>query len=1534
MWSRKENNTTSQIFRGKGLYLKLPLLFGFMLALAITAFAAHDTTVDISPEITTCGIDPVDYTLIITNNGDSSDNIREIRIYDDVDFDGQRDPGIVSFECGDAPTGWNKFDELALNNYCRYTTGSLNRINPGASETFSFKAKLDDSSLQACGNTFKVASIDDKIPVGEVVTKFPTVAVDCQAPIVQKMVGNPNIAIDSCVQQVSFQGTDNAACDYNITQETDISVWAHDNNTLDGEILRSVGERCDVGIDYCQWRYTLDNVTSEWFEHENGGSIHFDFSLPEDSEHFIEIECFDLAGNKTTVTETDFVETVPPVTKKEFTGPQKFEEGPDGTIEWIDGITTIDLFMIDPAPHPSGVYNTYFKNYLDQSEEACWEPDNFCEPSGCSLSAESFCGEALWSGVDEYLSCLDSYLVVECGFNVYQGTIAKDEESCHVLEFLSIDNLGNIENTNTNCFFVDKTPPFLEKFVGEPSIEDFSPEFPLTDEFFHWVTPETPIEFFCDDQEPHPAGGEELLLKVSYDLADDGFVTEEYCSKYSGTMEEDWCVIDMSNSSFVFNFNENEDSVHDLEYFCRDAVGKQTEIRLQYYKVDSTPPSLTKEMFGDFLGDCPTGGILEHGDCYVADNGSSGVSITPEDGGAICAVSNLKCFTEVWWESTGEECTDAGEFPYKDGFCRVYAAFFNEFDTLDIAFTEDSTHKVITTCSDALGNEVIDEEIFLVDSTPPETTKEYGEPFFSFEGAEWITSSTSVTLTAEDEKVGVDATFWRNTIVLDQYCWVPEEFCVPCEFTENGQCDDFQEYTGPFFKGEQSCHLIEFFSVDLLGNEEEIQRQCTFVDNTPPEGLKEIGEPHVIKESEEFVSQETEFFLSCTDPEPHPVDFEQVCFSVSLEDNGFEDITEQYCEPNEEGFCCFEAPVEFLFEEDSKHNLEFFCEDALGNRNEADLEFFTVETVPPETTKQYLGPFFSKEVCFEEYNNECAIQEFIDTETLVELTAVDPEPHPVGVDQTFWRTNIVPDLYCKHPEIYCQPCELTEPDCGVFSPYVSPFPIEEESCHVIEFFSVDELGNEERLNFQCAFVDHTPPETEKEYGDPFFSDGDMDWITSVTDIFLFATDSFGPHDSGIKSTSFRVTLVDDQFCELQDELFDCENAQGDGNFVDYTGDPFQIPEESCHLIEFFSVDNVDKVEEVNKQCVFVDNTGPEPVKTVGEPSSEWTPGQNGDANSMFYPEIEDLCWNGEEDQLECWKVTLLTPITLECSDPEPHPVDHESIFFMVDLDGEDATEFYCDKFNADFNMNGNGWCFADQRSEEFFFLEETEHNLKFYCEDALGNAGPVDDEKFKVEGTAFEIQLNKKWNLISVPFVLINDDPEAVFESVSENVESVWTYDAFLEEWFVFRPADPGASNLESIIPGNGYWLSAFEEDVLILGGSLFSPKTTPPDKPILNGVWNLIGYFGNFGVEEDVIMSFEGPNLDGDGKPAYCALSSLLEDVFDLPFHSLITYWEQDNPDQYKFLDFEDFMNPGAGYWMHSNRDGSYVFTTTCSLI
>lgn len=329
---------------------------------------------------------------------------------------------------------------------------------------------------------------------------------------------------------------------------------------------------------------------------------------------------------------------------------------------------------------------------------------------------------------------------------------------------------------------------------------------------------------------------------------------------------------------------------------------------------------------------------------------------------------------------------------------------------------------------------------------------------------------------------------------------------------------------------------------------------------------------------------------------------------------------------------------------------------------------------------------------------------------------------------------------------------------------------------------------------------------------------------------------------------------------------------------------------------------------------YEDDDGPIPVKTVGKPRAKWD-----GSDSFFYPGETKHCWDESQEEIECWKVTIDTPINMDCEDDSE--VDY--LCYYVELDGDDVTSDYCDHSLTD------GYCCVDV-PKTIYFSEFSEHELEYFCVDEFQSEGPLDIEKFKVDGTAFEIQLNRKWNLISVPFVLFDNNIELVLSDVSDNVHAVWTYDPEDElcdmDWCVFSPDGADNDNLETLDPGWGYWIITYADDILLIGGSLFQPIVLPPSRHIIEG-WNLIG---NYGTED--LPGYYGPV--GAGQEAFYALCSLGETWWHKGFTALITYWEPDNPYMWKELERYDNMDPGAGFWMFAPEEGIYSYVTACDWI
>jgi len=209
--------------------------------------------------------------------------------------------------------------------------------------------------------------------------------------------------------------------------------------------------------------------------------------------------------------------------------------------------------------------------------------------------------------------------------------------------------------------------------------------------------------------------------------------------------------------------------------------------------------------------------------------------------GAECDESHPcanKCVQEgsVWYWYHGGVCTNLCVCSYTEESC------------------DDSDPCTIDTCNADTG---CSHEH--VDNVPPETTKTYGMPFYQDEeGKDYITSQTPITLTAVDYAPtgyeqcasGVDAIYYR-------YCF--------CEEAIDNECPgEWILYKSPFHIMEDSCHLIEYYSVDNLGNIEggdanedgisdEPNRQTVYVDNNPPIIHKDIGEPKIEEGRETFM---------------------------------------------------------------------------------------------------------------------------------------------------------------------------------------------------------------------------------------------------------------------------------------------------------------------------------------------------------------------------------------------------------------------------------------------------------------------------------------------------------------------------------------------------------------------------------------------------------------------------------------------------------------------------------------------------------
>jgi hypothetical protein len=826
-------------------------------------------------------------------------------------------------------------------------------------------------------------------------------------------------------------------------------------------------------------------------------------------------------------------------------------------------------------------------------------------------------------------------------------------DGCHLIQSHGKDtaeNWGKLPpdycSASERSFILDRTPPASEKTITGLKRECTDEEKSLYGfEDCQYITNTTQISFSATDPNaPCHSDVPKVYYKIGYKV---NWINEW---QWSGPFEYNGTPITLS-----------EDSYHLIEYWSVDLCGNEEQHKFELDIVDTLPPIIEK----DFIG--PTYYNETEGKLYI--DGVTKIQITATDqqphpvGDVLCDWSY-----KVTDGENGEHGPVTGMKP-----------------PFNITLPEESTHEVTVVCRDALGNEGVLEFTVIVDKTPPETYKEYGEPYQflchewkkeKLDGgepidvcvnySEWVNSSTPITLTVEDTGVhqsGIKETKYRVSLVDEKYCFNP----TPCqEATGSG---DWLTYEQPFKISSQSCHLIEYYSVDNVNKTEEVKKQCVYVDNTGPIVAKFIGTPKYHCSQGEgcnyYINQSTLITLQCIDQSPHPVGGDKIYYRYKVDDGNWSE------------WILYTGP--FHFTEDSNHTLQYYCVDKLGNVGLTLSEADKVDTVAPNTTKTYGTPYYTD-----------GTRKWINSSTPITLTAQDGGAVcAVGLDKIYYRVTLLENNEACESQPACAQAEGS----GEWKTYEQPFTISEDSCHLIEYYSIDLLGNIEPVKKQCVYVDNTVPVSIKALGNPKrectsdekeqYEINDCWYITQNTQVNLTCSDQL-PHPVDQVKIYYKIDWKNESSGNWQNG-----NWIEDSNFVSFT-----YNKDSYHRLTWYCVDALGNKEQDHVELDIVDTQPPVTTKTVGDPKVPC--GEN------------------------CWYITNNTKITLTCSDQEPHPVGEDKIYYRYYLDGQliqDWTEYIA----------------------PFSLPEESSHTLEYYCVDKLGNEEPIRTEIDNVDNTPPEI---------------------------------------------------------------------------------------------------------------------------------------------------------------------------------------------------
>ena len=343
-------------------------------------------------------------------------------------------------------------------------------------------------------------------------------------------------------------------------------------------------------------------------------------------------------------------------------------------------------------------------------------------------------------------------------------------------------------------------------------------------------------------------------------------------------------------------------------------------------------------------------------------------------------------------------------------------------------------------------NQLMYGDLVLAEALPETTASLDG----TLGGGGWYVSDVTVTLEATGGDGGVDYTNYS----IDGGSWTT--------------------YTAPFDVSGEGVTTVEFFSVDMAGNEEDVKSVDVMIDTVAPSTSYSLDGYTVT-----LTGSDASSGIGTT--------------RYSIDDGAW---------------TTYSGP--FTVTGSGSHTVEFYSVDVAGNEEAVDSFSISAEEDPPTTEASIAG-------------TEGLLDWYV-SDVEVTLTADDGDGS--GIDATMYSI-----------------------DDGSWRTYSAPFDISDDGTHTIEFYSVDNAGNEEDPQTVEVKVDATAPTAAAS--------------VVASEVILSAADG----TSGVSMILYRI---DDGDWQVYDGAFVVE---GNGN----------------HTVEYYAADNAGN--EGTVQSVVVEGSG-------------------------------------------------------------------------------------------------------------------------------------------------------------------------------------------------------------------------------------------------------------------------------------------------------------------------------------------------------
>jgi len=440
----------------------------------------------------------------------------------------------------------------------------------------------------------------------------------------------------------------------------------------------------------------------------------------------------------------------------------------------------------------------------------------------------------------------------------------------------------------------------------------------------------------------------------------------------------------------------------------------------------------------------------------------------------------------------------------------------------------------------------------------------------------------------------------------------------------NPDLTGYTTYQNPVSFETEGEHLLNYKAVDNVENWEEEKIFKVTIDTTPPTTEIMIGEPRHY----EYVNSRTEFNLTALDGGLIPCGVKETGF-------GYKNL-------ELEEWKIYSGPFNIIGP-DGHYIVGYVSIDNLDNAEETKSIDVKLDNTAPETSLAVIGPRY------EETDDKVYISGL---RSAISLSAVDPVINEVasGVKETKY---------------------LLDTDWLI---YLSSFTLE-EGIRRIQYYSIDNVTNEEATKSFTVYVDSTPPISGLSLeGIKYVSNGKT-YITSKTQIRISGEDPISNEvASGIAITFYKTSQTE---------------------WKEYTGEVILLPE-GIHTIRYYSIDLVFNKEEVKEKTFHVDNTPPVTSLTYGNPYCK-EHGQPEERKHLYTV------------------VSSLTPLRLEASDPIRENVASGVKLSRYRIPGANYVDY-----TQPFNLTG---------------LADGDYTITYYSIDNVENIEPIKSITLTLDNT-------------------------------------------------------------------------------------------------------------------------------------------------------------------------------------------------------